>query len=191
MTAARVGLRHWSERPFIQAMVFRAVLFLSLLGSVSFAQKPDEQKSRLVFPPAAQSGVPAEATPTPASKVEEPLAVVQKFFLAIKANQVEAAYEGLVRGTIIAEKQENVNDLKARTMQALDSYGAVAGFEVVDTMEVGQSLLRYTCISLNQDLPLRWRFYFYRTPPGWKLVDLRVDDGLVELFEDASRTRKK
>lgn len=113
------------------------------------------------------------------------------FFLALKAGQVDAAYEGLVRGTIIAEKQDDVNALKARTMQALDNYGAVTGFEVVDTMEVGESLLRLTCLSLNKDLPLRWRFYFYRTTQGWKIVDLRVDDGLVELFEDAARARKK
>jgi hypothetical protein len=46
------------------------------------------------------------------------------------------------------------------------------------------------CISLNSDLPLRWRFYFYKSQGAWKLVDLRVDDGLVELFEEAGRARK-
>ena len=39
-------------------------------------------------------------------------------------------------------------------------------------------------------LPLRWRFYFYKAQGTWKLVDLRVDDGLVELFEESIRPRK-
>ena len=50
--------------------------------------------------------------------------------------------------------------------------------------------MRQTCISLNQDLPLRWRFYFYRSEGAWKIVDMRVDDGLVELFEEAGHRQK-
>jgi hypothetical protein len=44
---------------------------------------------------------------------------------------------------------------------------------------------------LNEDLPLRWRFYFYRSENKWKLVDLRVDDGIVELFDEVARNRRK
>jgi len=61
---------------------------------------------------------------------------------------------------------------------------------VVDEKFVGASLLRRTCISLNTDLPLRWRFYFYKSEGVWRLVDIRIDDGLVELFEDAGRSKK-
>ena len=61
---------------------------------------------------------------------------------------------------------------------------------MVDEKVVGSSLLRQSCISLNSDLPLRWRFYFYKSKGTWKLVDLRVDDALVELFEDGERARK-
>ena len=60
----------------------------------------------------------------------------------------------------------------------------------MDSLTVGEHLLRRTCLSLNEDLPLRWRFYFYRSGDTWKLVDLRVDDALVELFEDSARAKK-
>ena len=95
-----------------------------------------------------------------------------------------------MKDTIIAERKQNVDDLKESTKKALDHYGPLSGYEVVDTLQVGSSLLRQTCISLNQDLPLRWRFYFYRSEGGWKIVDMRVDDGLVELFEEAGRRQK-
>jgi hypothetical protein len=112
------------------------------------------------------------------------------FFLALKAGQVNAAYDALVKDTIIAERTQDVTGLKERTKQAIDSYGPISGYEVVDEKVVGASLLRRTCVSLNASLPLRWRFYFYRSEGTWRLVDLRVDDGLVELFEESGRARK-
>jgi hypothetical protein len=96
----------------------------------------------------------------------------------------------LVKGTIIAERSEDVAALKTRTQTALDSYGPITGYEVVDEKVVGTALLRRTCVSLNTDLPLRWRFYFYKSEGAWRLVDLRVDDALVELFDEAGRARK-
>ena len=109
------------------------------------------------------------------------------FFQALGLDQVEAAYAGLVRGSILLERTEDLQRLQERTQRAMDSYGAMSGYEVLEEKMVGTALLRFTCLSLNQDLPLRWRFYFYRNSVGWNLVDLRVDDGLVELFEELGR----
>lgn len=122
-------------------------------------------------------------TPPPASRRVEPPAAIEAFFLALQAGRVEAAYETLVRGTVIADRREDVEQLMERTKRALDSYGPITGYETLDVSESGSRLVRHTCISVNEDLPLRWRFYFYRGPEGWKLIDLRVDDGLAELFE--------
>ena len=116
---------------------------------------------------------------------------MEAFFFALRGGKVDDAYDELVKGTIIADRREDVTALKTRTKQALDSYGPVGGFEPVETIEIGTCLRRHTCISLNQDLPLRWKFYFYRNAGGWRLVDLRVDDGLAELFDDVARNRKK
>jgi hypothetical protein len=74
----------------------------------------------------------------------------------------------LAKNTLIATKAENLEQLKKRTRDALDNFGPVTGYEVVETIEIGKSLFRQTCISLNEDLPLRWRFYFYRTGENGK-----------------------
>ncbi|MFZ4776151.1 MAG: hypothetical protein ACOYM3_12340 [Terrimicrobiaceae bacterium] len=172
------------------------VLALVFVASALHAQEA-EQRKRMIFPPAhpeAQpSATPAQAVPAisePAGKPQDPGLLINAFFLALKSGQVDAAYDGLVKNTIIAERKDNVKELKESTKKALDSYGPVSGYEVVDSLSVGTSLVRQTCISLNQDLPLRWRFYFYRSEGVWKIVDMRVDDGLVELFEDAGRRKK-
>jgi len=166
---------------------FSFSILLICLASPLIAQEPPERK-KLVFPPGE---VQPLATPAdkPEAKVQDPAKIIDLFFLALQADKVDNAYDSLVKDTIIAERPEDVTALKARTTEALDNYGPIKGYEVIDDHAVGKSLFRRTSISLNTDLPLRWRFYFYRTEGDWKLVDLRVDDGLVELFDDAAKKR--
>lgn len=134
--------------------------------------------------PLSINGPGAPATPVP---MLNPPQTLERFFSLLKKEKTQEAYDSLVAGTILGERKEDVVALKNKTQQALDSYGSISGFEIIDTLNAGQNLLRYTCISLNEDLPLRWRFYFYNGPKGWRLVDLRIDDGLVELFESVKQ----
>jgi len=182
----------------------KRLLFLvaAVVATQAFAQSPTpDSRKRLVFPPGASEPLPTPApTPTPApvsastesgpaAKPNGAAETIDAFFLALKADKVDAAYDALVKGTIIADRAQDVASLKERTKHALDSYGPISGYEVVDEQIVGTVLFRRTCLSFNTDLPLRWRFYFYKSGGNWNLVDLRVDDGLVELFEDAARRR--
>lgn len=162
------------------------------------AQESDS-RNRLVFPPGATEPLPTPTAPpksVPASpgasgtKFGSATEIIEAFFTALKADKVDSAYDLLVKGTIIAERSEDVTSLKERTKHAIDSYGPIAGYEVVDEQAVGTVLYRRTCLSFNSDLPLRWRFYFYKSQGSWNLVDLRVDDGLVELFEDAAKAKR-
>jgi hypothetical protein len=172
--------------------------FLLAAVSTVLAQQGDgkEKGGRMIFQPGATEPIivgNASPTPTPAPWTrtgDKPADIMEAFFSALKAGQVDAAYDVLVKGTIIADRAEDVAALKSRTKTALDNYGPIAGYEVVDEKVVGSSLLRRTVVSLNSDLPLRWRFYFYKSVGAWKLVDLRVDDALVELFEEAGRAKK-
>jgi len=172
-------------------MRFVLIIFLTS-SSISLAQQSSdkERAGRMFFPPGMKEPAASPTQVPGPRRADSPSEAMEMFFLALKAGQINAAYDALVKGSIIAERREDISGLKERTRQALDNYGPVSGYEVVDEKAVGTSLLRRTCISLNADLPLRWRFYFYKSEGSWKLVDLRVDDGLVELFEEAGRARK-
>jgi len=164
-------------------------LFL-LLGfpTPSSAQEAPQPKERLVFPPGQSR--PA-ASPEPGAAVMNPRESIAQFFRLLSRERVEDAYSGLVKGSIIEERKEDVELLKDRTTRALDAYGPIRDYEVLSELAVGTTLRRFTCLSHNEELPLRWRFYFYDSARGWKLVDLRVDDGLVELFDEASQPAGK
>jgi hypothetical protein len=135
----------------------------------------------------AHAQAEAAGEPPSAAAPMEPRERIDRFFAALGRDRVEDAYQGLVAGSILMEKPEDLENLKTRTQRALDAYGVLRGYELLEERTVGTALKRFTCLSLNEDLPLRWRFYFYLNPRGWKLVDLRVDDGLVELFEELGR----
>jgi ABC-type transporter MlaC component len=174
-------------------MRFVLPILLAATSTVPAQQGEGKEKGgRMIFQPGATEPIitgTAAAIPAPRTG-DQAADTVAAFFGALKADQVNAAYDALVKGTIIAERAEDVTALKSRTRTALDNYGPISGYEVVDEKIVGSSLLRRTVVSLNSDLPLRWRFYFYKSGGAWKLVDLRVDDALVELFEEAGRAKK-
>ncbi len=169
-------------------MVTRLATALALAAALPLSAQ--ENKNRIVFPNnPAKTAPPAQAPAPPASG--SPEALLQRFFADLKADKLDAAYGTLAKNTIISERPENLGQLKEKTREAIDNFGPVQGYEVVQTDEIGSVLFRQTCISLNTDLPLRWRFYFYRTGGQWKLVDLRVDDGIADLFDEASRKGAK
>jgi hypothetical protein len=190
-TVTARGLAQRVELADTPQMRFVVIVFLAL-SAISLAQQgSDKQRaSRMVFPPGAMEPAASPTQPSAQRGFSNPSEAMDAFFLALKAGRVDAAYDALVKDSIIADRREDVAGLKKRTQEALDNYGPVSGYETLDEKIVGTSLLRRTCISLNSDLPLRWRFYFYKSEGAWKLVDLRVDDGLVELFEEAGRARK-
>jgi hypothetical protein len=139
------------------------ILFLGLcIACPSFAQsQPDER--------------------TPANQIAA-------FFDSLKKGEVGKAYDELLKGSKIAEKARDVEALKSKTSEAVALFGALQGYETVETKMVGTRLGRFTCISLGEDYPLRWRFYFYRSEAAWRLLDIRVDDRLGEMMgEDAEQ----
>lgn len=139
-----------------------------------------------------------EATPTGGRFGEPALPVAPEvrttlndFFQALASQQVDAGYDKLVEGSKIAEKKTEVSALKSKTKEAIRLFGEIRGYELVSVDSVGTRLITVSCLSLGADFPLRWRFYFYRPVADWKLVDIRVDDRLGEMFGERSQTEAK
>ena len=143
-----------------------------------------ETKNRLVFPSSSKASASGDESQTP-------VATIDKFFEFLGSGKLDEAYAGLSKIINIPGRPDSAKEFKDRTQIAIDSFGPVNGYEVVDSMLIGKVLFRQTCVSLNEDSPLRWRFYFYRSGSDWKLIDLRVDDGIVDLFEELSNARKR
>lgn len=185
------GLAHRGELVETPQMRFIPILFVVSCSLCLAQQESDnERAARMFFPPETNESANLPKQASGPRRENSPSETIDMFFLGLKAGQIDAAYDGLVKGSVIADRREDVANLKDRTRHALDEFGPISGYEVLEERTVGSTLLRRTCISFNSDLPLRWRFYFYKAQGTWKLVDLRIDDGLVELFEESIRPRK-
>ncbi len=163
-------------------MKHRFFLFALLAASAfSHAQEKPAKTEKPKQPPIA--AVSALAPKTADNDVPAQVAAI--FFGLLQKNEVEPAYEGLMKGSRIAERPEELKTLKSKTREAIDVFGPVQSYELVETRNVGTHLLRRTYLSLNKEFPLRWRFYFYLSGDLWRLIDLRVDDRVTGMFDEA------
>jgi hypothetical protein len=115
----------------------------------------------------------------------EPAQIVRAFYTLLGKGDIDGAYANLMKGSKIGERPEEVKTLKSKTKEAIDVFGVIHGYDLVDIKPVGERLIRATYLSLGHELPLRWRFYFYKAELTWKLIDLRVDDKLTGIFDEA------
>ena len=135
---------------------------------------------------------PADAPETalPSASPGAPAAQVRDFFRLIGEGRVDAAYEQLLKGTKIAELPKDVELLKVKTKEAIKAFGEVGDCELAEEKNVGKGehLKRLTCLSLGKQFPIRWRFYFYNagSSGAWKLIDIRIDDRLLDMFGESA-----
>ena len=130
----------------------------------------------------ADAATPAVVTST---VPPEPAQIVRAFFALLGKADIDGAYASLMKGSRIAERPEEVKTLKSKTKEAIDVFGVIHGYDLVEIKNIGERLMRATYLSLGHELPLRWRFYFYKAEADWKLIDLRVDDKLTGIFDEA------
>jgi hypothetical protein len=152
--------------------LFCALLITSLLAGPLSAEET----------PRIQTASPKPEVPLDAGATK----TIEDFFAALQKKKIDAAYEQLTKNTKIGEKPEEVMALKTKTEQAIKMFGEIQGAEKLTVNLVGGHLMSATYLSLGKELPLRWRFYFYKSGEAWKLVDLRVDDRLVDLFGETA-----
>ena len=209
----RIRKKLTSLRGLSHSIWMKFLCFLLVVGFsfVAWGQENSE-KQRIIFPagskkplstPVPEPLLPlktATPVPTPTPKTQptatpkplpiivyparEPEEILNAFFMLLTTGNVANAYDDLVRGTLLADRPDVLNELKKSTVDAIEKFGPVRGFDEISTIKAGERLIRKTCLSYNTDTPLRWRFYFYKADKEWKLIDLRIDDALAQLIDE-------
>ncbi len=143
--------------------------FALLPASTGFTQDPKPQPA---------------ATPLTAKPDESVDKIVENFFALLGKDQVDQACDYLVNGTKIAENLEWVANLKVKTKETIKASGEIQGYELLGIQNEGTHLMRSTYVALGKGYPLVWKFYFYRSEKEWKLIDMRLEIGLSDVFEN-------
>ena len=158
-------------------------LILPFVLATVLATTPLLAKPEATDTPTVQKAVEMPVPPGEVIPNLDPAKQVDAFFQVLIEGRVQAAYDQLLRGTIIQGSTEVVN-LKAMTERAIKAYGDIIGYETTESKYLGTRLVRVTCYSTGKRLPLRWRFYFYKPIDSWKLIDIRASDRLAEMFDE-------
>lgn len=144
--------------------------------------KPGAKVAELAAEHPDDAATPAVVTST---VPPEPAQIARAFFALLGKADIDGAYASLMKGSRIGDRPEEVKTLKSKTKEAIDLFGVIHGYDLVEIKNVGERLMRATYLSLGHELPLRWRFYFYKAEADWKLIDIRVDDKLTGIFDEA------
>lgn len=149
----------------------RAVFLAAIFMSAAVGQGEDFAQAEV----SASASAAAHLDPIVRKQVDQ-------FFNTLEKAQIDAAYDTLLKGTKIAERPLDVEKLKSMTQQAAQIFGDMIGHEILSVKPVGARLVSATCLSHGKNFPLRWRLYFYKSADTWRLIDIRVDDRLADMF---------
>ncbi len=129
------------------------------------------------------SGRPFRFPLNPGNPPTELKANLDSFFAGLVEGNAAKAFDGLVKGQPLAEREDELKFFVNMTQQAMTLYGKSTGFELLDSKPAGTHLLCLTYVTTHKKAPLRWRIMCYKPEKNWILVDVVFDDGFKDWFE--------
>ncbi|HOK13598.1 MAG TPA: hypothetical protein PLU67_04670 [Candidatus Kapabacteria bacterium] len=102
---------------------------------------------------------------------------ISDFFKLIIQARYEEAYRQLLQGSPLMRKEKEINRLIEQTEKATQIYGAMRGFEAVDSEVASNSMIKCRYLGLHTLYPMRWIFTYYNSPEnGWVIINIKFDD---------------
>ncbi len=121
----------------------------------------------------AADAAPSADTATARAKAET-------LFSTIIGGDASKAFDGLLAGSVIAEKQSGAAyTLRNQLESGMRAYGRPVGFDLVEEKTFGPSLVRFVYIFRLEKYPLVWEFFFYRTGDAWLPIEVRFNDQIA------------
>lgn len=151
------------------------ILLLFVMFSLSiYAQDQALQQSEQILSSKSMKEIPKE--------VSEKIA---DFFKTIQTGNVQPAYDKLLLGSPLLNKNEELGSLVKQTIRSFELYGLLKDYELVGFDAVSSSYMRVKYLGIHTKYPLRWMFTFYKSPEkGWIVTNIKFDDLSEYYFND-------
>lgn len=116
-----------------------------------------------------------------AQSMQDPEASVEGFFDRMLQGETAAGLQELLKGSSMAEgNPEQLAKLEEQIQDVIDAKGSPHGYELIAAERVGSSVLYLKYILLLEQVPLAWRFYYYRIGEGWEPISVHFDSRLLD-----------
>jgi hypothetical protein len=156
-------------------------IYLTLIGIISifnvsiiaYAQNQGGALQNRTFENNSRFGLPDDIK----SKLDS-------FFVSMQKKEYKSGLEKLLINSPISKKDTDFTNILKQLSKAIDLYGDIKGYEIVDYKLAGSSFYKINIMGLHQKYPTRWEVYFYRSPElGLIITNIRFDD-ISEMYLD-------
>lgn len=107
------------------------------------------------------------------------------FFESLSKSEIKKAFDKILEGSPIKNKEEQINNLIEQTKQSIVLYGKLNDAEAVSSEIATPSLIRLRYLAVHNIYPMRWIFTFYKSPKsGWIIINIKLDDLSEYFFSD-------
>lgn len=111
--------------------------------------------------------------------------ICENFLSMIQNNDYNGAFS-YIRSKPNSIPDQQFEDLESTTIQQSQTinnlYGKAYRFILVSEKNVSDAAFRLEYLMIRQNLPIRWKFIYYKPGGDWKLVAIEFDDKIKEVF---------
>jgi len=116
-----------------------------------------------------------------AQPMQDPRVSVENFFDQVIQGEPATGLGALLKGSSMAEgNPEQLARLQEQIQAVIEAKGSARGYELIAAERVGSSVLYLKYILLLEQVPLAWRFYYYRIGEAWEPISVHFDSRLVD-----------
>ena len=118
---------------------------------------------------------------------------VSLFFESLSLEKSPEAFQELLAGSALLNREDDLRQLVAQTAQLPTKYGRYRGAEQIGARRVGQDLVLLRYLGKHDQCPVVWTFVFYRPPPpagktpaepeAWRIVSIDFHTEWERLWE--------
>lgn len=116
---------------------------------------------------------------------QSPEEIIESFFNAYKAKDVEAAINLLYRNS--PDVHETREGMKRTLKSQLDFAGEYCGSNLLSVKTAGARARMYTYLVRHVNEPVTFRIFLYRPKDTWQLQSFKVSNDLATELEEASK----
>ena len=111
-----------------------------------------------------------------------PIHQISKLIDHLKSDDTSTALQTFFSDSLMTlQKPEQIRAMDAQAQGAWQFYGAPTEFEISDTQEIGDSLMRVRWLTKhNDEIPLFWNVLFYRRHDKWEPLNIIFFDDPVK-----------
>ena len=118
------------------------------------------------------------ATPAAAQSAgsSQPAQLADSFFRAVQAGDIPKAFDDAWRGTIMAKKQAEVENLGTQMGSVFQIYGKMLGWELVSEKVISPSFVQRIYLVRTPNAPVFFRMQFYKASTSWVMSGVYFTD---------------